>query len=447
MKRYLIILLFALATLLSVPAAAQDEVSHIYYFHIDEEIAPPASLRVEKALEEAREKKVDIIVVHLNTFGGTLDDADKIRTAFLQCETPVWAFVDNNAASAGALIAISCDSIFMRSGSSIGAATVVNQTGEVQPDKYQSYMRSMMRTTAEATGRRPDIAEAMVDPDVRVPGIVDSGKVLTFTTTEAMEHGYCEAQVESLQELLEHAGVGKYVIHEQRYTFIQKVIGFLVSPGVSALLIMMIIGGIYFELQSPGIGFPLIIAVLGALLYFAPLYLEGLASHWEILLFLAGLVLLILELFMFPGFGVCGVSGIICMVAGLTSSMIGNVGFDFSHVPTVVIGERFVLVLLAITVSLPLCLWLGKKLFESNVFGGLALNEVQDTREGFSVASADMESLVGATGTAATILRPSGKVMVNGKMYDAVAQIGYIEKGMEVRIVSYENQSLLVDKL
>ncbi len=446
MKRVIYSLILVLTVLTCRPAASQDAASHIYYFHIDEEIAPPASLRVEKALEDAKDKKADIIVVHINTFGGTLDDADKIRTAFLQCETPVWAFVDNNAASAGALIAISCDSIFMHSGSSMGAATVVNQTGEVQPDKYQSYMRSMMRTTAEATGRRPDIAEAMVDPDVKVPGISDSGKVLTFTTTEAMRYGYCQAQVENLQELLAHAGVEKYVVHEQRYTFIQKTIGFLVSPAISALLIMMIIGGIYFELQSPGIGFPLIIALLGALLYFAPLYLEGLASHWEILLFVVGLALLILELFVFPGFGVCGISGIICMVTGLTCSMIGNIGFDFSHVPTILIGKRFVVVLLAITTALPLCLWLGKKLFEGNAFGGLALNEVQDTKEGFSVATADMERLIGTAGIAATILRPAGKVNVGGKVYDAVAQIGYIEKGTAVRVIGYENQSLVVEK-
>jgi membrane-bound serine protease (ClpP class) len=440
------IIVFVVALLATLSIFAQESAKIVYVFHIDEEIAPAASLRVESAMKEAKEKHANLIVVHINTFGGTLDDADKIRTAFLQSPIPVWAYIDNNAASAGALIAISCDSIFMHSGSSIGAATVVNQTGEVQPDKYQSYMRSMMRTTAEANGRRPDIAEAMVDPDVYVPGIVDSGKVLTFTTSEAIANGYCEAQVESIQGLLAHAGVGKYVIQEQRYTFIQKFIGFLVSPFVSGILIMMIIGGIYFEMQSPGIGFPLLIAVLSALLYFAPLYMAGLASHWEILLFIIGLILLILELFLFPGFGVAGISGIICMVAGLTCSMIDNVGFDFSHVPTVMIGERLMIVLLATTIALPLAMWLGKKLFESSALGGLALNEVQDTKAGYTVAEEDMTSLQGQTGVAETILRPAGKVNINGKIYDAVALIAYIDKGEAIRVVGYENQSLVVNK-
>ena len=440
----LFFLLFAM--LFAFQGWAQEESKKVYYFAIDEEIAPPASLRVEKAMDEAKSVKADIIVVHINTFGGTLDDADKIRTAFLQSPIPVWAFIDNNAASAGALISIACDSIYMHSGSSIGAATVVDQTGEVQPDKYQSYMRSMMRTTAETKGRRPDIAQAMVDPDIYVAGVSDSGKVLTFTTTEAIQYGYCEAEVESLNELLQHAGVKEYTIHEQRYSIIDKIVGFLVSPVVSGILIMLIIGGIYFELQQPGIGFPLILAVSAAALYFAPLYLDGLASYWEILLFLVGIVLIILEIFVFPGFGVSGVTGIICIVAGLVFSMVGTVGFDFSQVPGGIVANRLMVVLISFAFALPLSIWMGKKLFESTLFGGLALNTEEATGDGYTVAISQMQSLIGCEGEAATILRPAGKVVVDGKYYDAVAQISFIEKGSHVQIVDYVNGSLVVQK-
>lgn len=439
-----IFLLLLTIVLLPFVSSAQNDKKVVYYFPIDEEIAPPASLRVEKAMEEAKSVNADIIVVHINTFGGTLDDADKIRTAFLQSDKPVWAYIDNNAASAGALISIACDSIYMHSGSSIGAATVVDQTGAVQPDKYQSYMRSLMRATAEARGRRTDIAQAMVDPDIYVEGVSDSGKVLTFTTNEAIKYGFCEAEVESLHQLLEHAGVKEYTIREQRYSFLDKLIGFLVSPVVSGILIMLIIGGIYFELQQPGIGFPLILALSAAALYFAPLYLEGLASYWEIIIFLTGIVLIILELFVFPGFGVSGVLGIICLVTGLVFSMVGNVGFDFSHIPAGLITNRLMIVLVAIAVSLPLSIWLGKKLFESTLFGGLALNTEEKTDEGFTVAIDQMQALIGSTGIAASILRPAGKISVDGKIYDAVSQIGYIEKGQPVTIVDYVNGSLVV---
>ncbi len=440
MKQYL----FLLLTLLPLFAAAQNTPRKVFLFPIEEEIAPPATLRVEKALEEAREIGADLIVVRINTFGGTLDDADKIRTAFLESPIPVWAYIDNNAASAGALISIACDSIYMHSGSSIGAATVVDGTGEVQPDKFQSYMRSLMRTTAEARGRRPDIAQAMVDPDIYVEGISDSGKVLTFTTAEAIEFGFCEAEVGSVDELLHHAGIERYTLHEQRYTFLDKLIGFLVNPVVSGLLIMLIIGGIYFELQQPGIGFPLILALTAAALYFAPLYLEGLAAYWEILLFLAGIVLIAIEIFVIPGFGVAGISGIVCLVAGLLFSLVGNVGFDFSSIPLGVVSNRLMIVLVAIAVALPLSMYLGKKLFESTLFGGLALNTVQDHEEGYTVAKAQYQSLIGATGVAATVLRPAGKISIDGKVYDAVAQVSFIDRKTPIRVVDYVNGSLVV---
>ena len=444
MKRISLIALM----LIVIPFAAfsQSAKKLVYQFSIEEEISPASSLRVEKAMEEARDINADIIVVHINTFGGTLDDADKIRTAFLQSEIPVYAYINNNAASAGALISIACDSIYMHSGSSIGAATVVDLVGEVQPDKFQSYMRSLMRTTAETRGRRADIAEAMVDPDIYVEGISDSGKVLTFTTSEAIEYGFCEAEVENVKSLLEHAGVKEYTIQEQRYTFIDKLVGFLVNPFLSGILIMFIIGGIYFELQQPGIGFPLIVALTAAALYFAPLYLDGLATYWEIIIFIIGLVLIAIEIFVVPGFGVAGVSGIICVVVGLVFSMVGNVGFDFSSIPSGIVSSRLMIVLLAIAVSLPLSIWLGKKLFESTLFGGLALTTSENTTEGYTVATERERSLIGSECVAATILRPAGKVIVDGRNYDAVSQFGYIEKGQAAVVVDYVNGSLVVKK-
>ena len=444
MKRIIILLLqlFCIAS-----AIYSQEETKIYLFKVEEDIAQPAVMRVEKALEKAKENQSDLLIMQLNTFGGELAAADKIRTMLLQSEIPVWAYIDNNAASAGALISIACERIYMHSGSSIGAATVVNQTGEVQPDKYQSYMRSMMRATAEARGRRPDIAEAMVDPDVEVKDIVDSGKVLTFTTEEAIANNYCEGQAESVKELLEKAGVQNYVIEEQRYTFIEKVINFLINPMISGLLIMLIIGGIYFEFQSPGIGFPLAMAVLGALLYFAPLYLEGLAANWEIILFVVGIVLLAVEIFVIPGFGVAGVGGIIFIVGGLALSLVGNIGFDFSGVPTSDMIQSFSTVIIAISVSFPLAIWLGKRLFVNTTIGDkLALVAEQKSSEGYTVSQPEFNSLVGSQGVAETILRPSGKVRIGTEVYDAVAQVSYIEKGEKIRVVMHENSNLVVEK-
>ena len=445
MKRIIILLLqlFCIAS-----ATYSQEKTKIYLFKVEEDIAQPAVMRVEKALEKAKETESDLVIMQLNTFGGELAAADKIRTMLLQSEIPVWAYIDNNAASAGALISIACERIYMHSGSSIGAATVVNQTGEVQPDKYQSYMRSMMRATAEARCRRPDIAEAMVDPDVFVKDIVDSGKVLTFTTEEAIKHNYCEGQAESIRELLETANIPTYTIEEQHYTAIEKMIAFLVSPMISGLLIMLIIGGIYFEFQSPGIGFPLAMAILGALLYFAPLYLEGLAANWEIIIFIVGIILLAVELFVIPGFGVAGVAGIIFIIGGLALSLVGNIGFDFSLVPTSNMIQSFSTVIISITIAFSICIWLGKKMFTNKTFAPkLALVAEQKATEGYTVSLPEFDSLVGKEGIAETILRPSGKVRVENDIYDAVAQISYIEKGEKVKVVEHENSNLVVTKV
>jgi membrane-bound serine protease (ClpP class) len=384
----------------------------------------------------------------MNTYGGLLDMADSIRTAILNCKIPVWVFIDNNAASAGALISIACDSIYMREGANMGAATVVNQTGEQLPDKYQSYMRAMMRSTAEATGRNPDIAQAMVDPRIKVEGVNDSGQVVTFTAHEAMKHGYCNAMAENVPEVLRRAGITEYTIHEQRLTGTDKMIGFLTKPAVAGILIMLIIGGIYFEFQAPGIGFPLAVSILAALFYFAPHYLEGLAANWEILVFIVGVILLAVEIFAIPGFGVAGISGIVLMVTGLTLAMIDNIYFEFAPGSSVKVAEAFFIVIIAFFASLILSFYLTRKLFTGKTFfGNLALVSTQQKDDGFSVADASYMNINGKTGIAHTMLRPSGKVMIEGEIYDATALTGFIDKGEAVEVVKYETAQLFVRKV
>lgn len=319
-----------LMVVLNVFTSLGQQNKKIYFYEIDDVISKPAKKKTEIAIKEADNEKADIILLRLNTFGGELEAADQIRTMLMKTEIPVFVFIDVNAASAGALISIACDSIYMAPGASIGAASVVNETGEIMPDKYQSYMRSLMRSTAEKQGRDPDIAQAMVDPDVSIDNIIDSGKVLTFTTAEAIKYGFCEAQVSSKEGALEAAGIHQYTIVEQKLSWIDQIILFLIKPAISGLLIMLIVGGIYFELQSPGIGFPLVVAIIAALLFFAPHYLGGLAQHWEILIFIVGLILLVVEIFVIPGFGVFGIVGIVLIVASLVLAMIFNINFDFS---------------------------------------------------------------------------------------------------------------------
>jgi membrane-bound serine protease (ClpP class) len=399
------------------------------------------------AFEEAVEKNADLILLHLNTYGGMLESADSIRTKILESPIPVLVFIDHNAASAGALISLACDSIYMTPGATIGAATVVDQSGQPVPDKYQSYMRAMMRSTAEATGRDPDIAQAMVDTRIKIEGVIDSGSVLTFTATEALKFGFCEAIADDITEVLQEAGIVEYEIVEQTLRPLDKIISFLINPIVSGLLIMIIIGGIYFELQTPGIGFPIVAAVTAAVIYFAPLYLEGLADHWEIVIFIVGIILIAVEIFAIPGFGVTGIAGIMLVITGLTLSMIGNVGFDFRPVDFGSIISSFFTVITSIFLAIVLSYLLTKRLVSENrIFGSLALETVQNAEDGYTSSDKSYKEMVGKTGIAHTILRPSGKVRIGTDVFDATALTGYIEKGDPVVVVKYETTQLFVQK-
>lgn len=418
----------------------------VYKFDVKENIAPPSLRRLQKAFEEADSLNADFILLHMNTYGGMVDAADSMRTRIMQSKIPVIVFIDNNAASAGALISIAADRIYMRPGGNIGAATVVDQTGEVVPDKFQSYMRSMMRSTAEAKGRDPQIAQAMVDPSIEIEGIIEAGKVLTFTASEAMRWGFAEGMAETVEEVLELAGIVPNEVVEQELSFVERIIQFLISPIVSGLLIMLILGGIYFELQTPGLGFPILLAISAALLYFAPLYLEGLTTYYEIVLFVLGIILIAIELFVIPGFGVTGVLGAIFVISGLALAMVGNVGFDFTGVPAGEILKAFLIVIIAFFLSLTGSFYLGQKLFTTSRFGELALDTVQNTDAGYTSANSMMKTLVGQTGVAFTMLRPSGKVDIDDEIYDATALTGFVDKGEKVKVVKYETSQVFVIK-
>jgi len=450
--------------LVSVVAVAQEtKEKQVYKFNIKQDITKATWRQTQQAFDAADSLGADVFLIHMNTYGGTVLDADSIRTKILQSQIPVYVFIDNNAASAGALISIACDSIYMRSGGSMGAATVVNQTGAAMPDKYQSYMRSTMRSTAEAQGkdtiisgndtiykwrRDPRIAEAMVDPSVFIAGIIDTGKVLTFTPTEAIENGYCEGIAENIPEVLRKVGIEDYKIVEYEPTFIERIIGFLVHPMISGLLIMAIIGGIYFEMQSPGIGFPLGVAVIAAVAYFAPLYLEGLAAHWEILVFVIGVILVVVEIFVIPGFGVAGISGIVLMFVSLVLSLINNVNFDFEGVEIGDIGVAVTTVVVGVFGGFILSLYLGNKVFTSNtgMFRNMSLKSVQNVSDGFVCIETGMFALKGKTGISKTVLRPGGKIFIEGEVYDAVANSGFIDKDVNIVVTKVEATQLYVDK-
>ncbi|MDZ7607012.1 MAG: NfeD family protein [Cyclobacteriaceae bacterium] len=420
-----------------------QEKTRVFVMKIDSEIDPRTNRYAELALDEAKAIEADIIILELDTYGGAVTDADDIRTRILECEKPIWAFINKDAASAGALISIACDSIYMAPGASIGAATVVVATGEAAPDKYQSYMRSIMRSTAEANGRDPRIAEAMVDEELAIDSVTQAGKVLTFSTSEAIANNYCEGEVASIEELLKKNSVSNYEIINYKLSFTEKIIRIFLNPVISGILILIIIGGIYFELQTPGVGFPLAASVVAAIFYFVPYYLSGLAANWEIVVFFIGVILLMVELFVIPGFGVAGISGIVLMVGSLILVMLNNDFFDFTFVPSTDIAIATVTTISALMASIFLLFYGSVKLTESKMFRKISLTNTQQSSEGFT-SNFNNRTYVGLKGKAYTVLRPSGKIMIEDEIKDAFTRGEYIEMGKVVEVIDESGSSLKV---
>ncbi len=446
--------------LLMLPMVASAG-KHFYEIRIFSEIDATSWTYLKRGLDEASEKRADAVILHLNTYGGYVDYADSMRTSILNFGKPVYVFIDNNAASAGALISIACDSIYMRSGANIGAATVVEQDGEKAPDKYQSYMRSIIRSTAESHGKVPSvangdtvwrwlrdplIAEAMVDERVVVPGLIDSTKVLTFTAREAVEHGYCEGIYENIDDIIVRSlGESDYTIDQFSPTFWDDLKGWLLSPVLQGVLIMLIIGGIYFEMQSPGIGFALCVSVVAAILYFAPLYIDGFAEIWEGVVILVGVLLVLAEVFVIPGFGVVGIAGLVLMVGGLILSLLPNRDFSFEPVSGNQLQVALLTVLVAIVGSAALIIYLSSKIGAPGLFKNLALNKSIDDE--YVGVSTEENSLVGKVGVAETVLCPSGRVKVDGESYGAVSENGYVEEEEEVVVKRVSMGNLYVRKI
>lgn len=423
--------------------SAADSTYVFYRIRLDKDIDKASQRLVVKGLEKAHEAQADYILLDLDTYGGAVDAADSISSSILRCDIPVIAFVNMRAISAGALISIACDSIYMKTGSSMGAATVVDPSGAVMPDKYQSFMRGMMRATAEATGRDPHIAESMVD----------TANVLSLTPSEATEVGYCNAVAENVEEVITHViDDNEFVIMEMEddLTWIDKLINFLLNPLLQSIFMMMIIGGIFVEIRTPGVGLPLVTAIVGALLYFAPLYVEQLAASWEILLFVLGLVLVALEVFVIPGFGIAGISGIVAIVLALAFAMIDNADFftyDGSFTLTPLL-RPVAIVVFSVSIAVFGSVWLIRKLLTTRKIEGIALHEEMKADEGYTGVVSGLESLIGQNVTVFADLKPSGKVQSeDGHLYEATLKFGgFASKGETLHVTSAEQGRLYCEK-
>ncbi|MEO8398683.1 MAG: nodulation protein NfeD [Ignavibacteriaceae bacterium] len=414
----------------------------VYYAKIESEIDLGLAPYISRVVSEAEKNNAAAIIFHINTFGGRVDAATQIKDAIISTKLLTIAFIKNRAISAGALIALSCKKIVMAPGSNIGAATVVDQAGQKVGEKYQSYMRSEMRSTAEKNGRRTDIAQGMVDERIVVDGLVDSTQLISLTTSEALKYKIADTTASSLDEVLAEFNLKNAEIININPNWAEDVVKFLNNPVVSSILIMLGFFGLIAEIKTPGWGLPGTMGVICLALFFGSSYVLQLATGLEIILFILGMILLALEIFVIPGFGIAGISGIILIVVSIFLSLVGDISvIDFNLISVAIIQLTAALV-----AALVLIFILAKYLPKNSAFSRLVLSEEETAEKGF-LSNPTPKEFLGLEGIALTTLRPAGTADFDGKRVDVVTEASYIENGKKIRVIKVEGSKVIVREI
>uniref|UniRef100_A0A832DPC5 Nodulation protein NfeD n=1 Tax=Ignavibacterium album TaxID=591197 RepID=A0A832DPC5_9BACT len=397
---------------------------------------------VNRVINEAEKNNADAIIFKINTFGGRVDAATQIKDAILSSKIKTVAFVNNRAISAGALITLSCNVIIMAPGSNMGAATVVDQTGQKVGEKYQSYMRSEMRSTAEKNGRPTDIAQAMVDERIVIPGLCDSTQLVTLTSEEAVKYKMADTILNKLDDVLKYLNLENAKVIDVRSNWAEDVVRFLSNPIIASILIMIGFFGLLTEIKTPGWGLPGTAGLIALALFFGSSYILQLASIVEILMFITGIILIAVEIFVIPGFGLPGIAGIILVFASIFLSLLG--GDPFITFET--ISVAIIQLTIAIIAAIVLVFLLAKYLPKTSAFSRLVLSESEKANEGF-VSYPSETSLLGKTGKSLTVLRPAGIAEIEGKKYDVIADNEYIEPGKVIKVIRVEGIKVVVSEI
>lgn len=439
MSRQFMFLIAIAGTLgaIAVPGTVQNE-STVYRVPVTGEIELGLAPYIQRAVKEAAEVGAAALILDIDTPGGRVDAAEIISDALTDSEVPVYSLVNRRAYSAGALIALSTSRIYMRPASVIGAATPVDGTGTKAPEKIVSAMRSQMRALAESNGLEPEVAAAMVDEDIEIDGVVESGKLLTLTTEEAVEIGYAEA-IEDLDALLVELGHEGATVVTLELNWAERLVRFFSSSLVSPFLLSLGFLGLLIEIRTPTFGLAGTMGLISLGLFFGSNMIVGLAGLEDVLIVGAGLVLLGIEAFVVPGFGIFGVAGIVAILAGLYMSLLGNIPTmpDFTRAAWVLTSSMLLLIgsAWALIRTLPS----SSRLAESGIF------LLAKTTSATGYESAEVRSdLVGKYGTAITDLRPAGTALVGDERIDVVSESEWISAGTPVKILSAEGYRHIV---
>jgi membrane-bound serine protease (ClpP class) len=428
------------------PRAQEAQKRVVYVATIEGVIDLGLAPFVRRALDEAAQAGAAALVLEVNTFGGRVDAAVQIRDALLDSRVKTVAWVNKRAISAGALISLAAEHLVMAGGATIGAATPVQggQPGAAaQPvqEKTVSYVRKEFRATAESRKRPPLLAEAMVDADVAIRGVIEKGKLLTLTTDEALKHKLADFRADTLEGALERLGLGGAELRRIAPNWAENVVRFLTHPVVSSLLISVAMLGILIELRTPGFGIPGGLGVASLSLFLWGHWLVQLAGWEELLLALAGVALLTLEIFVVPGFGIAGGMGILALLGALVLSMLGpgdTPQFIMTTAARVVFSMLFALVASLVLLRFLPRLPLGRR---------FVLETGLDAAYGYASAPEDDVRWLGKQGRASSPLRPAGIAEIEGRRVDVVSDGELIDAGRLVEVIRVDGNRIVVRRI
>ena len=429
----------AVALFLSLSAQfgqAQSVTNSVWLIPIETEITTATAQFVASRIERANKERPLAVVIFLDTPGGQIIAAEQIVNSVLQdSQVPTLAVV-SNAISAGAIIAMSAEQVAMLPGSSIGAATAINAfTGENAGEKVNSVWRNQFRSVAEARGRNADVAEGMVSERIEVPGLSTSEELITLSSAQAVEFDIADIQASNLTDALEKFGYGGVNVERLEPNLAERLGSSLANPLIAAALLVIGIGGILIEAFSPGFGIPGVVGVLALVALGAGAFIATPAGTLDMVLILAGVLLLVVELLVIPGFGVAGVLGLASIVIAIVRIFPNDNQWAYVLGYTAIFGAVLTFALF----------WMLPNSRFVRIFAlstRLANAPGTDRQSARLVASYDY--MLGQRGIALSDLRPAGVAEINNERKDVVTEGDFIANGSEIEVILVEGSRIVV---
>lgn len=388
---------------------------------------------IARGYEEASRNKADYVLLKIDTYGGLVDAAMNIKSTIISSSTPTICFVEQKAISAGALIALSGNVLVMAPGTTMGAAEP-RQGNQIADEKIVSMWSKELTGAAEHNNRNGQIAAAMADSRIEIPGVVEKGKLLTLTAQEAVRLNMADFIAEDEAALLMKMELADAQIVEVEQTAKEKFAQFLTSPLVSPLLLTLGIAGIIIELLTVGFGVFGTIGVFSFSLFFAGNLMSGYAGWGAVILFLVGMVLICLEIFVVPGVGITGLAGILSIVASVVFAS-----------PS--LEQAAISLLVALVASIILIFLSFKYSKTRGIWNRLILSQKQKNDEGYAAPRRELSNLEGKSGVAITPLRPAGAGLFDGARIDVVTEGEFIPAGAMISVVRVESSRVIVREI